>query len=1848
MESVYKICVLGKASSVKEILVFSREPKEDQTDSPFSEKERAFIEAGNIPVRFIEQAIYKDDSIATLKYKILPQFEGRVSYHELYLFSHIQKNKIHAVLENMRGTIDLPEYKQLLVNLDVTYNELVQSPSAKQEYAVEDMKELADALQDESAFYKISIGKRFRSTHNELFSANPYDMLRPPLGKDICWIQSSANPLESFENQLLLNNNAANFIDNTIFACFAEDVLEFCEESGINQEWATSVYFPLLIKEDITNIEALHKNQKKLLSTTKKMTPKPNETIDILYDIYRKRTAELAYFNRGIDIFSCLLHPDFKHILPLDVIFKNVHSTKTIPFIKYNPGPRRENIYRLYSEQVTKYGTKIPFLPARTIMKLAKETGKNKQISFSVEHAKGDFYIQIFSNGDVSISGNNFRAPLPIDVLEGVIKEIANPVIDHINDFLKKNGYELNRFENLRESKVEIEYIHYVLKMKLQKEVELECAANSVFDITDADIYRGAKMNYKRVENYSVMNEEDAFIAGLFGHPRKEIIEMIAEKYEMEKEQAALRLVQFLRDHEENRPGQFVKSSVKISDSPGFPVTMSIESYEDVFVCDISLDNGVAEIKLEYIDAFSTYMDSILRITENPKSTGISAKKISSICAKKEKGSKGSKEIKKFDNIITGIEASILYDTIEEEAEVDEGTFGAFGDLDQYEDANVELDVIEEYEEAPEFDDIESLSMIEEPSENIENTENISMEKGESDESDDSDSNNLMYMPDEDVEEGENEVKDEVKGGASKLDGMVLKEGNDNIFLSKLKRRDPALFLSEDNGKFSAYSKICPAAVHRQPVILTAEEKAHIDAEDKKSGSKSYNHALEYGSDPDNKHFYICPRYWCLKTNTSISENDAKEGKKCGKIIPKGSNVVKPGHYVVEFNHPRQHLKKNGDYLENTPGFIEGKLHPDGACMPCCFKKEWDSEEQVKRRKKCFSGEKDIAEEEIKRGKKYTYIYDIHRYPIPQQRWGFLPISVQYFLQTNNSLAIDPHNSKYLRTDRTTTTLLRYGVEHSAKKSFIACIADLYAYRTQSAEVPTVENMCAIISTAVSIDLFLKYHNGSLASIFKPKSYYHESIDVNKYESSEFVKRLDQSNESHLDFIYDTIAAYENFQSFLTNPASYIDHTYLWDIVCSPNPRLFSNGCNLAILRIREVDMTDDIELLCPTSVYSPILFDVRKETIILIQHDEYFEPVYLFQSKIAGEQRAITIQKMFSEKKSPIKEVLQLIRNSIQKFCTPKSSMPTVYKFERSFPADTLRILLLDSKLTADAQVLNYKGKVVGFRLKYHDRGFFIPCYPSPQLPEMPILFMDDPSLFVSYKDTVAGLKTIYELSKGKIRSRPVFKILEDGQVIGVLTETNQFVMISEPVEPIKDGIPALKDENFVVVDKVFAQSQEEDPVRKNVISKIIIETQFYSAFRTTVRMLLNEPANVQYKQQIQKMVEGRNAKRDTIETLLHTMCDPFVAFKEFDEETLSQLGEISDCFLNPEEKKYCQITNGKAQIILPKYHLVSGRSNALLYFARVADELWRYKRIQLFMTNSKMYLNLTNAEYKINQNEMLMLESLLTQDYFKSLEPYQHGDTLITHETANPVITQKYSNELSLQQQRELVTKDTSQAELEDRLGIECIHITTPITGKITTSEWKRFFSPKAVEAVLHRTVKCSYYPIIYVYYELNRTFLTVEQIKSYLIEEYAKHPTAKILAILRKQGKRDMVDDINKGKYNLETAIMSEVYFLTPLDLWVLSLHLELPIILFHQKKLKNLIDTVNWLRLSDGNKGVYFFIRLPTPPDSASNFLPQYTIVKPTISATSPEIMALFANARIGSMISLYDYLDKFVR
>jgi hypothetical protein len=129
-----------------------------------------------------------------------------------------------------------------------------------------------------------------------------------------------------------------------------------------------------------------------------------------------------------------------------------------------------------------------------------------------------------------------------------------------------------------------------------------------------------------------------------------------------------------------------------------------------------------------------------------------------------------------------------------------------------------------------------------------------------------------------------------------------------NPILKRLINKEPTLFSTDKNKFFTEYSRLCQANIKKQPVILTQEEKDIIDEKDRqKNGIKSYTESFQYGTKEGNTYHYICPRYWDLEKNISLSHEEVLS-KKYGNVITKKN---KDGTYdgnIMEFTDPKHHL----------------------------------------------------------------------------------------------------------------------------------------------------------------------------------------------------------------------------------------------------------------------------------------------------------------------------------------------------------------------------------------------------------------------------------------------------------------------------------------------------------------------------------------------------------------------------------------------------------------------------------------------------------------------------------------------------------------------------------------------------------------------------------------------------------------------------------------------------------------------------------------------------------------------------------------------------------------------------
>ena len=250
---------------------------------------------------------------------------------------------------------------------------------------------------------------------------------------------------------------------------------------------------------------------------------------------------------------------------------------------------------------------------------------------------------------------------------------------------------------------------------------------------------------------------------------------------------------------------------------------------------------------------------------------------------------------------------------------------------------------------------------------------------------------NTAFASDSDDEGGEGGGEGEggdVYGGAkTKKPARVRNKKSDepveklNDFLSKIQRLDPGLFANEGNEDMSSrYSRECQWNWHRQPVVLTNEQKNKIDKKDVERNKthpehgKSYNIALQHNSQKvtkeEDKLWYICPRYWDKDTDESLTHEEVMErGEgKWDNIIPvvdkdaDGSTALngpltrssgtKPS--IIEFIdykrikpvlpniHPDNFIYdkngnqiKNKEFMQRFPGFLEPPN--EGPCKPCCF-----------------------------------------------------------------------------------------------------------------------------------------------------------------------------------------------------------------------------------------------------------------------------------------------------------------------------------------------------------------------------------------------------------------------------------------------------------------------------------------------------------------------------------------------------------------------------------------------------------------------------------------------------------------------------------------------------------------------------------------------------------------------------------------------------------------------------------------------------------------------------------------------------------------------------------------------
>jgi hypothetical protein len=897
-------------------------------------------------------------------------------------------------------------------------------------------------------------------------------------------------------------------------------------------------------------------------------------------------------------------------------------------------------------------------------------------------------------------------------------------------------------------------------------------------------------------------------------------------------------------------------------------------------------------------------------------------------------------------------------------------------------------------------------------------------------------------------------------------------------------------------------------------------------------------------------------------------------------------------------------------------------------------------------------------------------VMGVDKVHIDKSRWGFLPLSLELFLRTDNSTSIKKNNPALIA--QTEIPLLRYGVEYSVKQSFIACIADLYTYYN-NIPVPSISEMRKKIVSHISLDIYVKSNNGSLVSIFQPKKTIVDDITVEKYKTTELYKSIDDlTNVAKNRFLKDTIASYQNFIAFMENDDSFIDHTYVWDIITSAETGIFENGINIALIEIVDNDITDNVAVLCPSNSYAAKPFDLAKGTCILLKQDKFYTPIYLYGSTNAATLKRQNAVKIFSQQNTPpnLLNVFEMINKTTSKYCKPRESLPNVYDYKPNLSALAIYEILTEKRLIIKSQVKNYRNKVIAFIVSARaedEIGIYVPTAPSAHIKNVQPIFTDA-VVWQEYNVTRDRLIQLANKTEGKLLCKPAFKVVEGGLIVGIFTETNQFISVSKPAENIiEDGIPeykvhGYKDNQYYAADTAFATVSTHDSVRAQTIRNISLESHFYNLFRSKLR---NTLADYKYKAARDEIVDIINnnqylykTKMKKLENLIRHVLTPLITFIEFDEAVLKHVNEMNAIVKPDEINKICLLKENK--LCAPQKHLVSGIDNDRLYYTRLADELIRYTRIRTFILDPTKYLNIGSVEYQVDETEILYLHSLLVAEDFDKLVamPTNKYISNIPRDFANPFVstTAQTSTDVALTEQY----RNTANASF-DILKAECISKMVPI--QMDKTKWRAILHENAVEHIMKNSVQCSFYIIMFILREHKQIHENIYEIKrrlcgyyTNLLKKSTEEEVYRIYDMLGRQGKQQIVNKLKRSRIDVSTMIMPDDYILTAIDFWVFAINLQLPIIIFGSTEPLPFAPTLDWLLLGGNHQtDKFYFIRminntqynLITPPSPLSELngfeqmtqtplyykhiqtfqevMQTYTIIQSKLRVTRPRIM-----------------------
>ena len=231
----------------------------------FNDEEIKNIMDNNINVKFVDQQIHYDDSIGSIKIKIMNEFSNTFSLDEIYLFC-LKVEKLNPIMiyqsltQINRLALTKTRLEQFLLNIIYDENkELVNFNIRDKD--IYDYDDILDLNINEKYYYVSKVlGQKFFIVSNEYpFIGNPFNVEN----YDKFIEENYRKTLTTLNNYLLLN--VGTVVDNNIYLCLATDVYNNAKKNEFSENYITSLYYPsLLINNNINSLEDLKSKKQSL------------------------------------------------------------------------------------------------------------------------------------------------------------------------------------------------------------------------------------------------------------------------------------------------------------------------------------------------------------------------------------------------------------------------------------------------------------------------------------------------------------------------------------------------------------------------------------------------------------------------------------------------------------------------------------------------------------------------------------------------------------------------------------------------------------------------------------------------------------------------------------------------------------------------------------------------------------------------------------------------------------------------------------------------------------------------------------------------------------------------------------------------------------------------------------------------------------------------------------------------------------------------------------------------------------------------------------------------------------------------------------------------------------------------------------------------------------------------------------------------------------------------------------------------------------------------------------------------------------------------------------------------